>query len=349
MSLTAPPLPVRPIWKLDLNHGARVVKSTPDAKRVAIALDKPAIFLVNGGPTSTETISLSEPARHIAINSRGDSLALVTASQKLQLLGLESGPGQRIVQLDSSSHDACEFSRDDLKLWTVGLLSDHIAEIVCYDARTLLVIARHQFTPRVGGCGFILTNHPREDMTGLWVCGGPDEIWNYWIRLSPAGIELQYQPELDGMTPPAFNANGDRFAALNGYDLSSFSFPSCESLGESISLGTDDSEADMFAESMSYLSDASTDCVLASTTEGRIFIVSLEQEELIAEIMLEGHEPKPCYQVYTSLAKTDDRPCSDLHAFIPAYDNLILSVHTNGHASNRQDTVLLWRVPSVGP
>src|SRR5215510_74957 len=256
MSLTAPRLPVRPIWRLDLTHGARLVRATPDAKRVAIALEGPSIILVNGGPTSTETISLSEPARHMAINSRGDSLAVVTASQKLQLLGLE-GPGQRIVQLATPVHDSCEFSRDDTRLWTVGLLSDRTAEIICYDAPTLRVIARHQFTPQVGNCGFILTSHSRDDIVGLWVCGGPDDVWNYWIRLTPGGIELQYQSELDGVSPPAFNANGDRFAALNGYELATFTFPACESLYPPISgIADEENEDDMFAESMSYLEAA---------------------------------------------------------------------------------------------
>jgi hypothetical protein len=88
------------------------------------------------------------------------------------------------------------------------------------------------------------------------------------------------------------------------------------------------------------------DRVLAATTEGRLFIVALERGEIITELKLEGHEPKPCYQVYKSLSKTeDDRVCSDLHSFTSMGSNLILSVHTNGRASNRQDTVLLWEVP----
>jgi hypothetical protein len=66
---------------------------------------------------------------------------------------------------------------------------------------------------------------------------------------------------------------------------------------------------------------------------------------MIAEVALEGHEPKPCYQVYTSLSKSDDQLCTDLHAFTAVGSGLILSVHTNGRASNRRDSILLWRAP----
>jgi len=109
-------------------------------------------------------------------------------------------------------------------------------------------------------------------------------------------------------------------------------------------IDVDDNEDDRFAESMCYLDSSADDRVLAATTEGRLLVVALERGKVIAEAVLEGHEPKPCYQVYTSLSKKiDDRLCSDLHGFTPVGSNSILSVHTNGRASNRQDTLLLWK------
>jgi hypothetical protein len=60
---------------------------------------------------------------------------------------------------------------------------------------------------------------------------------------------------------------------------------------------------------------------------------------------VEGYEPKPCYQVYSALPKTDNNLCSDLHTLTPVGNNFVLSVHTHGKVSNRKDTLLLWRVP----
>jgi hypothetical protein len=46
-----------------------------------------------------------------------------------------------------------------------------------------------------------------------------------------------------------------------------------------------------------------------------------------------------------SLSQNDGRLCTDLHTFITVGADLILSVHTNGKASNRKDSLLLWRAP----
>src|SRR5215813_899555 len=339
-------IPISPTWKLDLKHGAARLASTPGAERIAIAAEDSVISVIDRGQSSVQKIKVSEPAGHLAINSTGDSLAVVGASHNLQILSLDSAKfGREIVRLGTQVPDACEFSRDDNFLWTVGLLPDDDGEILCYDTRSWQIVGRHRFTPLIGGCGFMLTVHPREDVLGLWACGGPDEVWNYSLRLTAPGIEFQHQPELDGLTPLCFNTRGDRFVGLRGCDLESFSFPSCESLYPPMS-GTDvdENEDDRFAESMCFLDSSADDRVLAATTEGRCLVVALERGEVIAEAVLEGHEPKPCYQVYTSLSKKiDDRLCSDLHGFTPVGSNSILSVHTNGRASNRQDTLLLWK------
>ena len=165
---------------------------------------------------------------------------------------------------------------------------------------------------------------------------------NYWLRLTPAGIDLQHQPELDGCTPPCFNARGDRFVARNGYDLAAFAFPSCQRVHSPVTPGEQDDE---WAESLSYV-DAGDDRVLASTNEGRVFVVAQAEGEKIAEVALEGHEPKPCHQVYPVLSRSETHLCTDLHAFAAVGNNLVLSVHTNGKTTNRKDTLLIWRTPS---
>jgi hypothetical protein len=187
-----------------------------------------------------------------------------------------------------------------------------------------------------------LTTHPQLDVIGLWACGGPDEVWNYWIKLTANGIDVQHQPELDGSTPPCFNDQGDRFVALNGYDLVSFSYPDCTMLYEPVPAADED---DCWAERMHYLNSTGVDRVLATTNENRLFVVGLEKGEVLGEVHLEGHEPKPCYQVYSALSKDDSGLCTDLHTFTPAGNSLIVSVHTNGKASNRQDSILCWATP----
>ena len=336
-------LDVRPLWTLDLKHAATGVTATPNGQRVAIASEGLLISVAEFGQRSPRTIGVPEPARHIAIDAAGDSLAVVGASRTLQLLGVESSAlGRERTRLDTPVHDTCVFSRDGRFLWTVGSPSDDAAEIHCYDSRSLEVIGRRQFKPFAGGCGFMLTQHPHEDIFGLWTCAGPDELWNYWIRLTPGGIELRHQPDLDGWTPPSFNPRGDRFAALNGYDLAAFSFPECTQLYDAM---TEPDEDDIWRESLCYLDSPGGDRVLAATNEGRLFVVALEQGEMIAEVALEGHEPRPCHQVYTSLSRQDDHLCTDLHTFTTLRSDLILSVHTNGKASKRTDSLLLWRVP----
>ena len=52
-------------------------------------------------------------------------------------------------------------------------------------------------------------------------------------------------------------------------------------------------EDDTWTESMCYLDSAANDRVLASTNDGRLFVVGLEHGERVAEVALAGHEPRP--------------------------------------------------------
>ena len=272
-------------------------------------------------------------------------LAVVDASHTLRLLTLHfSTFGEELARCNEPVHDVCEFSRDGMMLWSAGLIHNDVAEIRCYDFPTLKVIAKHRFQLPIGECGFILTPHPREDLLGLWACGGPDEAWNYWIGLTGNSIGLRNQPELDGATPPRFDARGDRFVVLNGYDLVAFSFPDCRMLFEPL---CSEDEDDPWAESMTYLNSPTEDHVLTSTNEARLLIVALEQGEIVGEVHLKGHEPRPAYEVYPSLARSDNHLGTDLHWFTPVGSDLILSIHTNGKASDRRDTVLCWNKPQA--
>lgn len=343
MSDLATPLPISPLWKLDLTHAVTGVAATPGAKRIAIKSEDAFISVADFGESRIQKIQLPERALHIAIDPNGDFLAVVSESRTISVLGLDSSNvGQELFHFGEAVHDVCTFSVDGRLLWTVGLVTDDFAEIRCYENRTSNLIAHHRFRPLIGGCGFIFTLHPKEDRLGLWVCG-PDEVWNYWISLTSHGIEFRHQLELDGSTPPCFNSSGDRFLVLIQSELAAFSFPNCEELYEPI-IATD--EDDPFAESTCYLDSGEGDRVLVATNDGRLMLIAFEGAEIISEVWLEDHEPKPCYQVYTSLSKTDDQLCTDLHYFTRVGSNLILSVHTNGRASNRRDTILVWSVES---
>jgi hypothetical protein len=323
MSARTSSLPIRPIWALDLTHAATSVAATPGAERIAINAEGPFISVADLGESRIQTIQLPEHARHLAIDSNGDLLAVVSASNTMAVLGLESGRfGQSLYRFDEAAHDVCAFSRDGKLLWTVGLIFADFAEIRCYEVGSWKLIAHQRFKPLIGGCGFVLTLHPKDDILGLWVCGGPDHVWTYWLKLITNDIEFEYQPELDGGTPPSFNLRGDRFVVLNDYDLAAFSFPNCRKLYEPMS-ELDENEEDSFAENLCYLDSTENDRVLAATNEGRIFVLSLQLGKVIAEVFLEGHEPKSCYQVYKSLSQTDDHLCTDLHFFSSVGSNLI--------------------------
>jgi hypothetical protein len=343
MSVNPSAVLVRPVWKIDLKHIATRLTSTPGAQRIAVASEAALVSVAEFGRHSVQTVALNEPASHLAIDPAGGSLAVVGASRKLQLLGLKPHTfGRELARLEEPVYDVCAFSRDGARLWAVAALPDGTAEVRCYDAQSWELTGRMPFKPLIGGCGFWLTLHPQDDLLGLWAIGGPDELWNYWVRMTEAGVELRRQPELDGSTAPAFNTRGDRFAVLNVYDLLTFSFPDCTSLYPPMTLDDDDT----LFENICYLDSAGEDRVLGHTNQGRVFVAAPERGELIAEVRLEGHEPRPCYQVYPGLSRTDNHLCGDLYNFTPVGSNLVLSVHTNGRVSDdRKDTLLLWRAP----
>ena len=334
-------LPVKPIWTINLDHAATRLASTSDGKRIVIAAEGPLIS-VGGVGKSLRTIKLKEPVGHLSISPDGELLVVANASHALRVLRLgDSGFGNELYGQTQPVHDACEFSRDGRALWSVGLVANDVAEIRCYDTQTFKLVASHHLKLPIGQCGFILTIHPREDVIGLWACGGPDAAWNYWVKRNSSSIEVRHQPELDGTTPPAFNSRGDRFVILNEYDLVTFSFPECKVLYEPV---TSIDEDDAWREIMVML-DGSEDRVLASTDNNRLFVVGLGQGSVTAEIHLEGHEPRPCYEVYKSLPKTDDGLCTDFHWLISRHNGVVVSVHTHGKTTSRRDTVLCWLKP----
>lgn len=342
MSIKVPPISVRPIFKIDLSHRVTGLTSTPNARRMAVA-NESLISILEFEQNSVRTIALTAPVRELKISRTGSMLGVVNHSKELQVVSLEIDSfGQQLISWAELPYDICVFSESERQLWAVAAVSDDSAEINCFDTKSWQLLGKLPFKPLIRGCSFWLTPHPKRDLLSLWACGGPDELWNYWIYLTEDGIELQQQPELNGATPPSFNTLGDRFVVLDGYELKAFSFPECSALSPPMTFANDD---DTWAESMCYLDSPSSNRVVAATNEARIFVADLERAELVAEITLEGHEPQPCYQVYTALAKDNDGLCTDLDHFFPAEDNRIVSVHTNGRVSNREDSILIWDAP----
>lgn len=127
--------------------------------------------------------------------------------------------------------------------------------------------------------------------------------------------------------------------SMRGNELGAFTFPDCQRVYSDSSTAA---ETDGWGDSLCYV-ESPDDRLLVSANEGGIFVVALKQGQIIAEVALEGHEPRPCHQVYTALSRSDDQVCSDLHPFVDVGNSLVLSVHTNGKTTNRKDTLFLWR------
>ena len=170
-------------------------------------------------------------------------------------------------------------------------------EILLIETATWSLVARAVVEDPFGSSSWSFHDTGRPGLVALWLAAGQDGQRVYWLRREGDGFSCTLEPRLIDTIPPIFSPGGEHFLVLDEVrNLCKYEWNSGEQVGLPLDLEEED---DTFAESLAYLNERQ---VLASTNEGRIFLVDTDRMEIEDEVALEGHEPRPIGEYYPMLA-----------------------------------------------
>jgi len=185
-----------------------------------------------------------------------------------------------------------------------------------------------------------LFGYPSEDRIALWVAGGQDGQCLYWCHYDGSKLVVERFPDLTDTAPPSFDRSGKRFLVVSGGSVRLYKYPNGPELGRIAWLLEDDPPA----ETVSFLGDRHA---VVHSGNGRLFLIDLRQMQIVEEISICGHEPRPVRELYLNLQDDLDL-CSDLSTFMPLQSGGFLSIHQelpSKSIADWRDQLLTWKIP----
>ncbi|HAZ46653.1 MAG TPA: hypothetical protein DDW76_13850 [Cyanobacteria bacterium UBA11369] len=299
--------------------------------------DRKKVTLVDRNLSPKYEYQLPDEISCSTINSKGDLLAAIMAKgnhlaifqAENQLVFEEQLPNPPVkysyLYNDNGFQD-CWFDADGLRFWCMRLIKPNHVEIQIRDTNSWQIQRKLVLKdPIGGGSSFMFFPHPENQILALWAASGQHGSQIYWLYDDGMRIHAVEIPCPDDACPPEFHPAGGEFLVKNNYEqqISRFSFPDCNLIG--ICEWPWPDADDGFGYYMCYLSD---DRALINTDEGRMYIIDLDKMEIADELILSGHEPRPCKELYPSLKDVKEELCGDLHCFYRFDSDSILSIHS---------------------
>lgn len=261
-----------------------------------------------------------------AIMANGNHLAIVAAENQLVFEEQLPNPPVKFSHLhNKNGFQDCWFDADGVRFWCMKLIEMKQVEIQIRDTSSWQIQRQLLLKDPLGaGSSFSFHPHPENHILALYAAAGQHGQQIYWLYDDGTRIHAVEVPCLYDTAPPEFHPAGGEFVVINNYDrqISRFSFPDCNLLGI-CECPCPDSD-DWFRYSMCYLSD---DRLLIDTVEGRMYLIDIDKMEMLDELILSGHEPRPSQELYPNLNE-EEGLCSDLDCFYRFDSDRILSVHS---------------------
>ncbi|MEG3834891.1 hypothetical protein [Microcoleus sp. Z1_C3] len=259
-----------------------------------------------------------------AIMANGNHLAIVTAENQLVFEEqLPHPPVKHYLDNENGFRD-CWFDADGVRFWCMKVIEGEEVEIQIRDTNSWQIQRKLLLKDPFGSSSFSFHPHPENQILAIWAAAGQDGEQIYWLYDDGTEIHAVEVPCPDDTGPPEFHPAGSEFVVLHGCErtISRFSFPDCNLLGICEWPWPDSDDGFLF--SMCYLSD---DRLLINTNEGLMYLIDLNKMEMLDELILSGHEPRPSQELYPNLNE-EEGLCSDLDCFYRFDSDRILSVHS---------------------
>lgn len=304
--------------QVELEHRAFYMDGAPPHTGLVASSEEGRMSFLTANGQGVRSWSHRTSVRSIARCPVGDRIAIVDAD--FGILVLDSGLGTQLVQIRppaSSQHEkdhrggysACLFDEGGGFLWVVSRPDERRCVVQLMDTRDWRFVAESTVEDPFQASSCSLHRTGRPELVSLWLAAGDCGQQVYWLRCHGHKITCDIEKTLSGTTPPEFSPDGDRFVVLGaGGEVRLHEFGSMRLIGQAGEAGLDE---DPFAESQAFLSRS---LVLASTNNGRIFMLDAETMHVTEELIVAGHEPRPVRELYPELAD-DKNLCTDISYF----------------------------------
>ncbi|MCC3407442.1 MAG: hypothetical protein JGK17_17980 [Microcoleus sp. PH2017_10_PVI_O_A] len=280
--------------------------------------------------------------RLAAIMANGNHLAILTAENQLVYEHQLPNPPVKYWLDNNNGFQDCWFDADGVRFWCMKLIEGEEVEIQIRDTNSWQIQRQLLLQDPFGWSSFSFHPHPENQILALWAAAGQDGQQVYWLYDDGIKIHAVEVACLADTSPPEFHPAGSEFLVLDDTEreLSRFSFPDCNLIGKCQWPWPD--LDDGFDYSMCYLSD---DRILISSNQGRMYLIDLDRMLISQEVILIGHEPRPCLEFYPNLQGLEKEICGDLHYFYRFDSDSILSVHSqvlSQEPRSKQKTLVIF-------
>ncbi|MEG4317808.1 MULTISPECIES: hypothetical protein [unclassified Microcoleus] len=279
-----------------------------------------------------------------AIMANGNHLAILTAENQLVFEEQLPNPPVKVSHLhNKNGFQDCWFDADGLRFWCMKVIEGQEVEIQIRDTNSWQIQRKLCLKDPIGGYStFSFHPHPENQILALWAACGQNGQQIYWLYDDGTRIHAVEVPCLYDTAPPEFHPAGGEFLVLDDSErkISRFSFPDCNLLGR-CEWPWPDSD-DGFGYYMCYLSD---DRLLVNTDEGLMYLIDINKMEISDQLILIGHEPRSCKELYPTLKDLKEQLCGDLHYFYRFGSDSILSVHSqvlSQEPRSKQKTLVIF-------
>lgn len=292
---------LKPDGRIDIDHRAYHLRGAPGRSVVVAAAEDGRYSILSFDLKGVHSHHHHSSKIHaVSPDPLGQRLAMVSGdSRELILLGLD---GTQLFEIAPSQvklgFEDCLFDATGNFLWLAAPLNEDEYEVQLIETKTWSLVERATIADPFGksSCTFFSTERP--DLTALWLAAGQDGQQVYWLKRSGNGFSCALEPLLTNTIPPAFSPSGEFYLVANdARAICKYDFHTMRQVGVPVKSGDED---DSFAESLVFLNEQQA---LASTNEGRLFVVDTQRLEIETEADLEGHETRPIGEYYPTLAK----------------------------------------------
>lgn len=344
---------ILPKHEKQIDWGILAINQRTDSEwTIATTCDSKKVTLVDRNLSPKYEYQLPDEISCLAISPKGDLLAAIMANgnhlaivaAENQLVFEEQLPHPSVKHyLDNENgFRDCWFDADGVRFWCMKVIEAQEVEIQIRDTNSWQIQRKLLLKDPFGWSSFSFHPHPENQILAIWAAAGQDGEQIYWLYDDGTEIHAVEVPCPDDTGPPEFHPAGSEFVVVHGCErqISRFSFPDCNLLGI-CEWPWPDSD-DGFHYSMCYLSD---DRLLINSHEGLMYLIDLNKMEISDELILSGHEPRSCKELYPTLKDLKEQLCGDLHYFYRWDSDSILSVHSQiltQEPDSKQKTLVIF-------
>lgn len=299
---------LKPHGRIDLEHRAYLLRGSATCSVAVAGTNDSRLTIISPDFETARTFQFPVTVKAVSPHPSMPLLAWVDGKSGLLKVQKVDGPVVAEVAPDALSpgtpnrlaqsfHD-CYFDESGKYLWAVGPKSDEEVELQLVDATDWSMVQQTTIEDRFWASSCSLHGTRDSSLVVLWIAAGQDGQQVIWARRRGSKFSCEPADQLINTTPPVFSPDGSSFVVLNDDStICKYEFPAMKRIGPPLDSENEDNP---FAESMCFLDQRH---ILASTGEGRVFILDTERMQIVEEVEIEGHEPRPIGEYYPSLAK----------------------------------------------